>query len=745
MSFPTVYTVNGPSSTSSTSLPSWITIKPRSKPTPTGARKRQRAQRQLGQLELIQDFAFPGSAIKIKTTEDGRHAIATGTYKPVIKVWDLDQLTVKFERVTDAENVDFVILSTDWTKSLHLQRDRSLALHTQMGLHHSIRLPTYGRSLAYHSPSADALIGCTGNSVYRFNLEEGRYMTPLSVGESLDDIEGVNTIDVNPRHGLLSFGLDGRGVVEFWDPRSRTALTRLMLPTSTLLPVQSIENITAPRRTLSITALSSHPSDGLSLAVGTSTGHTLLYDLRNPNPLAVKDQGYGEAIKSVEWLKGGGAQEDRGRVVSADSKVIKVWNRDDPSSNQLSLHPPNSLAHLHAVPDSGLLFVACEAPQLCSYYIPEIGPAPRWAQFLDGVTEELEADSNKDGKSVYSDFKFVDKGELEILGLTHLIGTSALKPYMHGYFLSLKLYATARLIANPQSYAEHREKVIAERLAAKAESRIRARKDQPKVNKALAERLRRVEEREAAALEKKRSRAVQGSSEATPAEETGDVSVLEDARFKAIFEDPEYEVDEESREFALLNPATAYNAKRKTAVEEEEESEEGSSGLEGESGSEEEEEEGSESDSGSDEDKGGRGAHLQHDPRNFLPGKFKPPPAPSHRPKLHIPSKSDTFGSRLSSRHTTPKDTKPQGVVAMRRALDGGMEMSFVPSSSRRGQEKDELSGGSRNVAGKGKVEKFGAGMERGGEEDNEEEGRNGRTKRRFGGRSGSKNAFRRR
>ena len=102
---PKIYTVNGPSSTSSSTLPSWLTVKAR----PTNHRKRVRTQRQLGQLELIQDFAFPESAIRIKTTSDGYHAIGTGSYKPMMKVWDLDQLTVKFERVTDAENVDFVV------------------------------------------------------------------------------------------------------------------------------------------------------------------------------------------------------------------------------------------------------------------------------------------------------------------------------------------------------------------------------------------------------------------------------------------------------------------------------------------------------------------------------------------------------------------------------------------------------------------------------------------------------------
>jgi hypothetical protein len=109
MSFPKIYTVNGPSSTSASSLPSWITIKTKPTRNAQGQRKRVKTQHQLGSLELIQDFAFPGSSMKVKTTEDGEHVMATGTYKPMIKVWELDQLAVKFERVTEAENVDFVV------------------------------------------------------------------------------------------------------------------------------------------------------------------------------------------------------------------------------------------------------------------------------------------------------------------------------------------------------------------------------------------------------------------------------------------------------------------------------------------------------------------------------------------------------------------------------------------------------------------------------------------------------------
>jgi ribosome biogenesis protein ENP2 len=174
---------------------------------------------------------------------------------------------------------------------------------------------------------------------------------------------------------------------------------------------------------------------------------------------------------------------------------------------------------------------------------------------------------------------------------------------MHGYFLSLKLYTTARLIANPQSYEEYRDRLVSDRLAAKAESRIRAKREQPKVNKALAERLRRAQEREEAIAAKKAEKRRLAGEQAEEdgeqeqvqesEEEDGDEidddgegrakkgdkakareGLLNDPRFKDLWENPDFEVDEASREFALLNPATVDNAanaaKRKTAVEEEE-------------------------------------------------------------------------------------------------------------------------------------------------------------------------------
>lgn len=104
-----VYTVNGATAGSSSSLPDWLTRK-----RAAGKGKRATKEHYEGSIELLQGFEFPEASNKVKTTRDGHHVLATGTYKPQLRVWDLDQLSLKFERHSDAENVDFVVRESPW-------------------------------------------------------------------------------------------------------------------------------------------------------------------------------------------------------------------------------------------------------------------------------------------------------------------------------------------------------------------------------------------------------------------------------------------------------------------------------------------------------------------------------------------------------------------------------------------------------------------------------------------------------
>ena len=53
--------------------------------------------------------------------------------------------------------------------------------------------------------------------------------------------------------------------------------------------------------------------------------------------------------------------------------------------------------------------LANEGIQMTSYYIPQLGPAPRWCSFLDNITEEME---DQTVRNVYEDYKFVERDEL---------------------------------------------------------------------------------------------------------------------------------------------------------------------------------------------------------------------------------------------------------------------------------------------------------------------------------------------
>lgn len=494
-------------------------------------------------------------------------------------------------------------------------------------------------------------------------------MNPLVLRAQEDDpILGVNCIDINPAHHLLAFGIDGRASVQFWDLRSRSIVGVLDLPRGRIARSTGRARVALPgvddktsTDSLAVTAIAAG-SDGLSYAIGTSTGHTLLYDIRSPRPFAFKDQGYGLPLKNVAWLEGGSRMAGDGIVLSADKKVVKIWDRNtvgstlcivlyahDLSSRRRILYPSlqpltsTTFITYQGAVCSSLPMKASKWDRIISLSLVQhpVGRASlktlrrKWRTKVCGTCTKTTNSSR--GTSYGRTFSCpvthvcrVDPLALvHSLGLDHLIGTPALKPYMHGYFVSLKLYETARVIANPFAYAEHREKLVKERLEKLADTRIRTRKEGAArsvgVNKALAERIERNAERERRREEKKRARKAKKATEdgadvtdeAMPVdeEEVGgeeQLTLLNDPRFKELFENSEFTVDETSREYALLNPSSvamknANSSRGKTAVEDEEdESDKVSSDGLGGSGDESSEDDG-DSDDSSDAGGGYRG------------------------------------------------------------------------------------------------------------------------------------------
>lgn len=520
-----------------------------------------------------------------------------GTYKPQIHTHYLPHLSLSFARHTDSLNKTFVLLSSDYSKSLHLQTDRSLQFHTPQGCHYTTRIPRYGRDLVYDKRSAEAIIPSVGlnndgfGEVFRLNLEIGRFMKGYDVDvggdESVMDRAalqgGVDTGSVNTAaiaeesHNLIAFGTS-IGTVEFWDSRSRSRIAVLPHPAGLGVTNEKAE----------ITALDFHHS-GLNLATGLSTGLIYLYDLRSPVPLLKKDQGYGYPIQTLKFLnpttktKTATAEP---KIMSADQRIIKLWEPHD-GRPWTSVEPAVDLSHVTWIPDSGMLLTANEGQQQHSFFIPQLGSAPRWCSFLDNLVEEMAEDADdpnafnsRQSGEVYDNYKFLTMQQLRTLNLDHLIGTtSLLRPYMHGYFVAQRLYEEARLISNPTLWQEQRAQSIQQRIEKERESRIRGNKKvTAKVNRKLAEKLIAREE----AQERRRARrliekggedtnadvAANGAAQASNGEpdmaqseqetekKPGRSNLLTDERFAKLFQDEDFAVDETSREFQLLNPST---------------------------------------------------------------------------------------------------------------------------------------------------------------------------------------------
>ncbi|KAI4861279.1 WD40 repeat-like protein [Hypoxylon rubiginosum] len=632
-----VYTIAG--ANTARPLPDWL------------ARRRKRSLKSdpeyQNRIELLQDFEFEEASQCVRVSDDNDWVMSTGTYKPQFHVHYLPHLALSFARHTKSLNTTFLLLSSDYTKSLHLQSDRKLEFHTPAGCHYELRLPRYGRDLIYDRHATEALVPSVGldsdghGEVFRMNLEIGRFMKSFQIDVGADDgvetglqgsigVGGVNTAAIAENsHNLLAFGTS-IGSVEFWDSRSKSRVA--------ILGGQEGE----------ITALDFSPT-GLSLATGTSNGLIKLFDLRSPKPLLQKDHGPGFPIKNLIHMTTSSQEK---KILSADKQMIKIWDELD-GETWTSVEPLVDINFVTWCKNSGMILTANEGKPMHSFFIPQLGSAPRWCSFLDNMVEEMAEEVSTDQ---YDNFKFLTLPELKSLSLSHLIGkTNLLRPYMHGYFVASKLYEQARLIANPYAMDEERAKRIKEKVEKERASRIRGNK-KVKVNQKLVDKLLKRQEKRARVDTK--------------------AGVLGDDRFNRLFEDEEFKIDENSREFQVLNPSTRVDPDTGATV--------ASQGVQS---SDESEDDASNTDESDDEvaPKSGAQKEMVMHVRTSNQGNSRP-------------SKDTTLGSRAQK---SGRISKARGDVV------GERQVTFVPESRRkkseeapRPQAKDRRTDSRRSASG---------------------------------------------
>ncbi|KIZ02919.1 Nucleolar protein 10 [Monoraphidium neglectum] len=357
--------------TSGKALPAWL----------SEAKKRalRRDEEYRRRLELLQSFGFPSACQRLKATPDGQYIFATGYHPPMLKVYDLANLAMKFDRHMDSEVVDFTILSEDYSKAAFLCADRTVSFHARFGGYYKARAPAHrafalngstrgtragsgtaqqlkgvrtprqGRDLAYAPHLAELVVAGSASELWRISLEEGRFMTPLACRAP-----GVNACGVSPVHGLFAAGGED-GTLECFDLRARAAAGRLDAAAAAGAPGEAL---TAVR----------FDGAGMQAAVGTSNGLVAIFDLRSSRPLLVKDHMYGDPIRDIKWhVSGaggaGGALAAR-RVVSSDCHAVKIWDAST-GEGYTSIEPPDGdINDVLLWPDSGLIMIGGDTPRV---------------------------------------------------------------------------------------------------------------------------------------------------------------------------------------------------------------------------------------------------------------------------------------------------------------------------------------------------------------------------------------------
>uniref|UniRef100_A0A6N2N5I0 Uncharacterized protein n=1 Tax=Salix viminalis TaxID=40686 RepID=A0A6N2N5I0_SALVM len=140
-----------------------------------------------------------------------------------------------------------------------------------------------------------------------------------------------------------------------------------------------------------------------------------------------------------------------------------------------------------------------------------------WDLLQSGCLEEMEKDAQT---TIYDNFKFLTKEDLEKLNLTSLIGTNLLRASMHGFFIDYKLYKKASMRAADTEEIE--EQFVSQITVPKKLPKIEADKN--------------------------------GTKTASRKKKGLGPEIFEDERFKALFEDKDFEIDENSAEYLALHP-----------------------------------------------------------------------------------------------------------------------------------------------------------------------------------------------
>lgn len=293
------------------------------------------------EVSVIKGFGHSASTADLSLSEDRRYLLSVGMYKPSIKIYDLANLSLKVERHLESEPVRVLALAEDFSKACILRSDRTIEFHAKYGYHEAVRVPSPCFDICLNVFRAEVMSGGRGPHVYRFNLEQGRFLKSHSV-----TIDEVRSIEMNGLNGLIGVGGDNK--VQFIDQRSKGI-------------VRTVEYDESP------TSLS-FADNGVDLGVGTEEGMTYFHDLRARKEL-FKAEHEGE-VKRVLF---------NGKMLASMGKrTLKFSSRTGVVGEYLSSAEMSCFEC-----DGGVVFVGLSNGDMRQVVSEDLGEVPQWCRVLE--------------------------------------------------------------------------------------------------------------------------------------------------------------------------------------------------------------------------------------------------------------------------------------------------------------------------------------------------------------------------
>lgn len=376
-------------------------------------------------VDVLQDLTFPTLTTKARFSNDCQYFAACGCYPPMLRLYDLGNTGLKVQRNTDSEIIDFHFLSDDYQLMALVEADRNLEFHNKGGKLYKMRIPRPPRCSTFDCHTPQLIVGGVGGQIYRVDLQEGRFRTSWdtpSLSQKLisSDAFGVNALVYSPET-CLTFAADGHSLTTY-DARTKGGV---------------VSNIMLEDEGTAVAV----DKTGLQIAVGTCESDIILYDIRSSHPLHQFTHHSDLPIREINFH----TSYSTYTLISADSRSIRMF-RPEESTNKSKLfcviEPDVTINSFTVFPGSGLLMVPCEDMVINTFYVPDLGPSPAFAAFLDDLAADMSTNALT---SSYEGLYFVTKEDLEKVGLDLVADSSLCIPYMHGFYINKALYDKAKL------------------------------------------------------------------------------------------------------------------------------------------------------------------------------------------------------------------------------------------------------------------------------------------------------------